>query len=95
MLASAGLAVLRLAWLYVLARRAPEPKVAWASTVLIQNAATLVTLLLMIFVAGFAAAALQGTALPVDALFLTATAALRTFFAEHEMRDMARQPYVD
>ena len=75
---------------------------AWASTVLIQNAATLVTLLLMIFVAGFAAAALQGTALPVDALFLTATAALRTFFAvlvsrmpEHEMRDMARQPYVD
>ena len=106
--ASAAFAAAHTGVLYFIARRAPDPKFAWARSVLVQNAATFVTMLLMIFVAAFAGAALSGVAewwnstAPIDAALIVLTAGMRLFFAllvsrmpEREMRDIAHQPYID
>ena len=105
---SIAFAALSIAVRYLLARREPDPKFAWARSVLVQNAATFVTLLLMIFVAAFAGAAIGGVAelagveAPIDTLLILVTAGMRLFFAllvsrmpEREMRSMAQQPYID
>lgn len=105
---SIAFAVVSIMARYFIARRAPDPKFAWARAVLVQNAATFVTLLLMIFVAAFAGATLQEAAdlfdiqAPLDAALIVVTAGMRLFFAllvsrmpEREMRDIAHRPYAD
>lgn len=105
---SVAFAALSVATRYVMARRGVDPKFAWTRSVLAQNGATLVAMFLLIFAVPMLGMAiggiveLTGVALPLEAALVVLAAAMRLFFAllitrmpEHEMRDIARQPYVD
>jgi hypothetical protein len=107
-LAAVAFAAVHLSVLFVVARRTSDPRLAWTRTVLMQNAATLIGLFLMIFVAVFvgpvlgAVAAMLGWAKPVDAGLIVCVAGIRLALAllltrmpEREVRDIAGQPYLD
>lgn len=106
--AAVAFAAVHVAVLYALARRAKDPRVAWAKSVLMQNGATLVMLFFIIFIAVFAAPLLIGAAYLVgveaspDRVLIVLAAAVRLFFAllltrmpERELLDIARAPYID
>jgi hypothetical protein len=101
-------AALHLSVLYVVARRQPHPRLAWTKSVSMQNAATLLGLFFMIFVAAFAGPVVAGVAEtmgwpnPTDAALIVCVAALRLSLAllltrmpEREVREIASTPYVD
>jgi hypothetical protein len=107
-LAAVGLAAVHLSVLFFVARRTTDPKLAWARMVLMQNAATLIGLFIMIFVAVFAGpvlgvvAKMMGLTRPVDAALIVCMAGIRLALAllltrmpEREARDIAGQPYLD